>query len=348
MRRFMSLSVMISVVCIVGCASWGHGSRVARPDRRAADEPGTRAFKPYLNGRWIGNGISYGPYRDGQAPGRPPGPTRAQIRQDMHILVQHWNLFRMYGARAAAPVLEVIAEEGLPLRVMVGAWIDVEVRYDEQGAVIEEFPGHVAANRAEVAAAIRLANEYPDIVIAVSVGNETQVTWSSHRVPTELLIGYVRQVRAAVDVPVTVADDFTYWDKSASKVLADEVDFIVMHVYPMWCGQPLDNAMPFTRAQYDAVTAMHPQHTVVIGEAGWATQKHDQGEQARLIIGKAGEAEQERYYEAFTAWTTQERIANFYFEAFDEKWKGGEHPNEVEKHWGLFFSDRTPKQAMQP
>ena len=37
----------------------------------------------------------------------------------------------------------------------------------------------------------------------------------------------------------------------------------------------------------------------------------------------------------------------FFFEAFDEKWKGGEHPNEVEKHWGLIYSDRTPKHNLE-
>ena len=36
------------------------------------------------------------------------------------------------------------------------------------------------------------------------------------------------------------------------------------------------------------------------------------------------------------------------FEAFDENWKGGDHPAEVEKHWGLFRADRTPKAAMDP
>ncbi len=41
------------------------------------------------------------------------------------------------------------------------------------------------------------------------------------------------------------------------------------------------------------------------------------------------------------------RIASFYFEAFDENWKGGDHPDEVEKHWGLFRADRTPKAVLQ-
>jgi len=42
----------------------------------------------------------------------------------------------------------------------------------------------------------------------------------------------------------------------------------------------------------------------------------------------------------------RDRIPTFYFEAFDENWKGGDHPDEVEKHWGVFRADRTPKAAV--
>ena len=85
---------------------------------------------------------------------------------------------------------------------------------------------------------------------------------------------------------------------------------------------------------------------MILGEAGWATQRHDEGEQARLITGAAGEAEQRVFFEAFTAWVTRARIVSTYFEAFDENWKGGPHPAEVEKHWGLYRADRTPKAAV--
>ena len=61
----------------------------------------------------------------------------------------------------------------------------------------------MSANRAQVQAAIRLANAYPDVVVAIVVGNETQVSWSDHRVPLEQLIRAVRAVRAATSVPVT-------------------------------------------------------------------------------------------------------------------------------------------------
>jgi exo-beta-1,3-glucanase (GH17 family) len=43
----------------------------------------------------------------------------------------------------------------------------------------------------------------------------------------------------------------------------------------------------------------------------------------------------------------EDRQITFFFEAFDEKWKGGTNPAEVEKHWGLFRADRSPKAAMQ-
>jgi exo-beta-1,3-glucanase (GH17 family) len=38
----------------------------------------------------------------------------------------------------------------------------------------------------------------------------------------------------------------------------------------------------------------------------------------------------------------------FFFEAFNENWKGGAHPAEVEKHWGVFFENRSPKAAIRP
>jgi exo-beta-1,3-glucanase (GH17 family) len=40
---------------------------------------------------------------------------------------------------------------------------------------------------------------------------------------------------------------------------------------------------------------------------------------------------------------------SFYFEAFDEKWKGGDdQPGGIaEKNWGIYNSDRTPKMAAE-
>ena len=108
----------------------------------------------------------------------------------------------------------------------------------------------------------------------------------------------------------------------------------------------IDVAMDFTKQGYRDVRERHPNKTVVLGEAGWATKRHTEGESARLMAGRAGEPEQKAFFDDFTAWSNSERIVTFYFEAFDESWKGGPHPDEVEKHWGLYTTDRRPKLAV--
>ena len=306
-----------------------------------------RALDVGLANRWNGSGICYGAHRDGQGPGGA-SPTREQLREDLHLLGKHWNLLRMYDAGGVAEtVLELIRQERLPMKVMLGVWIATEAKLADGGVIVEEYPQARATNEAEMAAAIRLANAYPDIVAAVSVGNETQVFWSSHKVPTDTLIRYIRYVRARVKAPVTTADDFNYWNKPESRAMDREVDFIVAHIYAMWAGQPLDRALPFTQEKYAEVANLHPDQLIVLGEAGWATQKHNEGEQATLIRGEAGEEQQQRFHDEFVTWATAQRIIHFYFEAFDENWKGGAHPDEVEKNWGLFRADRTPKKAMR-
>ena len=37
----------------------------------------------------------------------------------------------------------------------------------------------------------------------------------------------------------------------------------------------------------------------------------------------------------------------YFFEAFDENWKGSDDPFEPEKHWGIYKADRSPKLAMK-
>ena len=108
----------------------------------------------------------------------------------------------------------------------------------------------------------------------------------------------------------------------------------------------LDAALPWLREQLEAVQELHPDRMVVVGETGWATQVHDEGEQAELIKGVPGENEQKIFHEAVRAWAVHARQPVFFFEAFDENWKGGPHPSEVEKHWGLFRADRSAKAAL--
>lgn len=332
-----------------GCAA-GHGGAQTMHSGGDAAKAVTpierRAFHATLDGRWIGNAIAYGPHRDGQAPGGP-GPSRAELLEDLRLMARHWNLLRVYGSTGPTPeILALIHEAHLPLRVMLGVWLEPEDRRDSTGAVLERFPERVRANREQVDEAVRLAATYGDVVVAVCAGNETQVFWSAHRFAAAQLIRDLRDLRARVRQPVTTADDFNFWNKPESDAVAAEVDFITMHAHPLWNGKRLTEALDWTAATVASIRAAHPGVPLVLGETGWATQVHDEGEQARLIRGEVGEEGQHIFHDALIAWAAETGTVTFFFEAFDENWKGGAHPNEVEKHWGLYRADRTPKAVM--
>lgn len=295
-----------------------------------------RPFAPVRDGAPVIRGVSYGPFREGQRPGGP-NPSREQIAEDLRILAPHWGMVRVYSSRAPTEtILQVIRDENLPLQVMVGAWI---APASEDGAA--------EANAAEVETAIRLARDYPEQVVAVSVGNETQVAWSAHRSSREALLGHLETVRAAVSQPVTTADDYNFWNKPESQAVAARVDFLLLHAYAMWNQQPLDEAVAWTAETVASIQAHHPDLPIVLGETGWATELNPEGDEVQYIKAPAGEAEQARFYREFTAWAVAARQPHFYFEAFDEPWKGSADPREVEKHWGLYTVDRAPKAALQ-
>jgi exo-beta-1,3-glucanase (GH17 family) len=337
------------LLLVAACA----GRSPARATPAAADAAAPRqapfAIRPpaLLQGdRWLGQGVSYGPYREGQRPGGP-SPSRAQLREDLELLRSRWTLLRLYSADdTAEEVLSLIRAERLPFKVLLGAWIAPEARLGADGAVLAPLPESRQANRGQVETAVRLANAYPEVVLALVVGNETQVSWSAHRLPAETLVGWLRRARQGTSLPVATADDFGFWLEAGSEKVAGEVDFIVLHAYAMWNGQPLERALAFTQEKYAAVAQRHPGRVVLLGEAGWATRKHVEGEQATLIKAEPGEGPQRAFYRQFTEWVVSQRIPSTWFEAFDEPWKGGPHPDEVEKHWGLFRADRTRKLAV--
>jgi exo-beta-1,3-glucanase (GH17 family) len=212
------------------------------------------------------------------------------------------------------------------------------------GAVYEEsiLVANRRENSLEVDRLIKLANQYPDIVSSVSVGNEATVDWSDHLVLVDKLISYVRRVKAAIDQPVTVCENYVPWTKKLEP-LAAELDFISLHTYPVWEYQTIDSALDYTRQNYYSVANHYPDKPVVITEAGWTTCSNGRG----IHPWNASQEFQATYYRELLDWCKQEDILAFVFEAFDEPWKGSPDPDEPEKHWGIFTVDRKPKLVMQ-
>jgi exo-beta-1,3-glucanase (GH17 family) len=296
--------------------------------------------------------VAYSGYRAGQHPDRGDGavnPSDEQILEDLRILTHNLNfgLIRLYDSgENAQTVLRLIREHQLPLRVMLGIWLSAEIS-NHQGCpwLDERIPDETLEknkkeNKLEVERGIKLANEYQDIVIAVSVGNEALVSWTDHKVDVDRVIKYVKKVKRSIPQKVTVADNFDWWAHSG-KPLARELDFITVHSYAIWAERDIDDALGFTASNIEAVRKGLPGVELIIGEVGWATTASEFGE-------RASEENQRRYFKEVTEWAAKLGVTLFWFEAFDEDWKGDpNNPNGAEKHFGLFTIDRKPKLVME-
>ena len=289
-----------------------------------------------------GRAICYSGFREGQVPGIKY-PTKEQIQEDLLILEPHWDYIRMYDCDPHAEmVLQVIRENQLNLKVMLGAHIDAEMNnfgcpwggvYPE-----EQLANNRIYNNRRIRKLISYGIEYPEIICALSAGNEACVEWTDHMVSVDRVIEFVESIKAETGQPVTFCENYVPWI-SKLKPLVDAVDFISIHTYPVWEYKHIHEAMEYTNDNYRSVADLYPDTPTVITEAGWATNSNGRGIDPQNV----SEEFQSTYCDLLLKWADKEEILTFVFEAFDEPWKGSAHPLEPEKHWGLYKVDRTPK-----
>ena len=325
------------IFLLAGCDSAPDNSTKVAPGKGALIK---REFNPVIDGKWIGNGISYGAWRDGEGPDKGVLTSRENILEDLQMLSKRWNLIRLYGSgKQSENILQVIRDNKLPIRVMQGAWLSGHKTPEQNNEQLDQ--------------AIELANRFPEIIVAVNVGNEIFVDWSGHKLEDmDKVVAYIRDVRSKIKQPVTVSDDYNFWNKDHSKKIADEIDFIGLHAYAFWNNKPLEEAMGWTEAIYRDIQERHPDHLIAYCESGWPTSRiYNSTSYEGKLIGKAAEDEQKIFFDQYDAWVAKNRIISFYFEAFDENWKGGfdgdNAMDKAEKHWGVYRANRTPKKLLQ-
>ena len=334
----------IVAVAIVGCSPSSDDTDPQRDSVIFMQTPDDRIAGEVM-------AVAYSGFREGQHPDRGEGaenPSDDEILEDLEILLAHdFNLIRLYDSgNNSAATLRLIRQHDLPIKALLGMWLEAEFSNHERCDWLdepipeEELAANTLKNAAELQRGIELATEFDDIVVAVNVGNEALVEWNDHMVPLEKVIANVRRVKAAIEQPVTVADNYEWWIRDGAP-LAAEVDFLGVHTYAAWEEKTIDEALPYTVENINGVHAALPDKPVAVLEAGWASVGIEFGE-------RANEADQTRYYRDLKRWAGETNMTVFFFEAFDEPWKGDpDNPLGAEKHWGLFNVDRTPKQVLK-
>jgi exo-beta-1,3-glucanase (GH17 family) len=332
--------------------------------------------------------ICYGGYRTTT---RDVVPTVAEIKEDMQILsAMKIKVLRTYNVRfkEAVHLLEAIAalkkeQPGFEMYVMLGAWIDCKNAFTSNPPVHNEESEH---NAVEIAEAVRLANQYPDIIKIIAVGNEAMVNWAaSYYVTPDIILKWVKHLqqlkaegKLSKELWITSSDNFASWGGGGKEYhvadlneLIKTVDYISLHTYPMhdthynpafWgikqSEQKLSDKEKIDAAMLRARDYAIKQYQSVVAymQSLGVNKPVHIGEtgwatMCNELYGKSGskavdEYKSAQYYKLMREWTNKEKITCFYFEAFDENWKNAANPLHSENHFGLINMQGQAKYAI--
>lgn len=279
-----------------------------------------------------GKAICYSGYRKGQSP-IGQAPSKEQIAEDVKILVDEgFTYLRMYDPNIHARyVCEIIRENNYPVKCIVGMDSVNEVNnancpFEKQEFTDEELQAHIARNDGEREKLIALAKEFPDVIIAVSVGNENTPVWTAHKVPVERLLFHIKEIKAAIDTPVTFCEGCSDWLNIPE--VAEAVDFISGHSYPYHCNVEVKDAVQFNRDHLKLMKETFPNKEFIFTEMGWSS-----------CVSLKDESD---YDDELFKWLDEDKVVGFVFEAFDELWKGPT-PESSECCFGIYDENRKRK-----
>ena len=291
------------LLCALSFWLWNQNKPVAMPDAKLADE------KMQC--------VSYSPYyKKGVTPLKldtfiPP----EQIDQDLALLSKKFNCVRIYSvSQGLAHVPEAATKLGM--KVYLGAWI-----------------GWIKTlNDKELNLAIKLANQYPQTIKAMIVGNEVLLRGEQSEAS---LKKYILKAKAQTNVPVTYADVWEFWRKHPA--LENSVDFITVHILPYWEDNPqsIDHALEHT-ANVMNLLAQTFEKPILIGETGWPSIGRQRQESEPSLINQA------TYIRGFLRLAQEKNWQYNLIESMDQPWKRSLE-GTVGGYWGIYTNDLQPK-----
>jgi exo-beta-1,3-glucanase (GH17 family) len=244
----------------------------------------------------------------------------AGIRADLTVLRERFDGLITYdavhGAEQIAPIAAALKFRAL----IIGVWNP--------------------ADDAQVEAALAAARRFPDLVVGISLGNETLF---AHRTDFAGLIARAR-ARAPGTAFTTTEPFHIYYDPAAAPLLA-QLDFLLVNVHPIF--QPWFKDAPDSKAAQFVVNVLARLAPLACGpllvkETGVPTAPAQAG---------FSQARQASFYRELRQQLPPAPGRAFaYFSAFDLPWRAydggpvpGVHPEEA--HYGLYDAERRPKPA---
>jgi exo-beta-1,3-glucanase (GH17 family) len=331
--------------------------------------------------------ISYGGYRKQS---RDIQPTQQELKDDLRILsAMGIKVLRTYNVHLpeAANILQAITAlkkeyPGFEMYVMLGTWIDCKNAWTSN----PDHYGESERNAVEIAKAVELTKQYPDIIKIIAVGNESMVKWASaYHVQAGVIlkwVNYLQDLKKKGELPaniwITSSDNYAAWGGATSNYKTDDlvklvkaVDYVSMHTYPMH-ETHYDPQFWGVLQEEEKLTKTEQIEAAMIRARDHAISQYTSvkkfldsiGVQKPIHIGETGwashsnefygnegsratdEFKEALFYKHMRAWTNKAGMSCFYFEAFDEQWKDVKNPEGSENHFGLINLQGQAKYAL--
>ena len=332
--------------------------------------------------------ISYGGYRKSS---RDFQPTVRELKEDVKILhAMNIRVLRTYNVQLAhaSNILKAIRElknedPNFEMYLMLGAWIDCLNAWTDRPV---NHNVESAQNVEEIDRTVALANQYPDIVKVIAVGNEAMVKWAtSYFVQPNVILKWVSYLqelkqtgKLSKDIWITSSDNFASWGGGDPQYHTDDltklikaVDYLSVHTYPMHDTHynPVFWGVFGEETQLSSLKridiAMNRAKNYAISQTdSVANYIKNLGIKKPIHIGETGwasasngfygskgskatdEYKEALFYNNMRQWTTQSNMSCFYFEAFDEPWKDAHNKGGSENYFGLFTVDGKAKYVL--
>ena len=332
--------------------------------------------------------ISYGGYRKSS---RDFQPTIGELKEDMKILhAMNIRILRTYNVQLAhtSNILKAIRElknedSTFEMYLMLGAWIDCKNAWTDKPV---DHNIESENNAAEIDRAVSLAQEYPEIVKVIAVGNESMVKWAtSYYVQPNVILKWVTHLQSlkekgdlSKDLLITSSDNFASWGGGDPQYHVEDltklikaVDYLSVHTYPMHDTHynPVFWGVFGNETELSSLKridiAMNRANTYAISQVdSVARYIKSLGIYKPIHVGETGwasasngfygakgskatdEYKESIYYNNIRQWTNENNMSCFYFEAFDEPWKDAHNKGGSENYFGLFTVDGKAKYAL--
>jgi len=255
--------------------------------------------------------VSYAPFRPGQSPFMaglviPP----EQIDDDFERLAKITDCVRTYSTEMGLVVVPEMARKH-GLKILQGIWIGRDA----------------AKNRVEIDMAAKAAQENPDVIESVIVGNEVLLRGEQSAIDLATLIREVRE-KVPPQVQVTYADVWEFWERNRD--LQNSVDFVTVHILPFWEDMPVsaEKSVAHIAEIREHVGKVFEGKEILIGETGWPSA-------GRMREGALpSPSNQANVIQEMLALAKERGWRVNVIEAFDQPWKRASE-GTVGGHWGF-------------